>query len=228
MSVTAPVCAVVFVVASFLGQMRSNGAIDDAQHLTHDRRTAGKQKPERERHTEHPLHPSVRKRHLRVPLLAHRLTRQDVIHQECGTLGHTPGTAAGTEAPTLATEGHQTLSVAILTSDTQEAMLKTTAFEVILEFAPDVIRQYLAFGVPLSLENGILFFDKLVKEGPLRAMALVSKSAGGGTGLPAKQQLQHDRVLAVSLPRLTPVAPCHNPRCGDPGTDADRHHPTKA
>ena len=29
-------------VAGFLGQMGSNGAIDDAQHLTHDRRLAGK------------------------------------------------------------------------------------------------------------------------------------------------------------------------------------------
>gem|GEM_PF-1706488 len=36
-------------------QMRGNHAVDDAEHLAHDRRTTGKQKTQGIRETEHPL-----------------------------------------------------------------------------------------------------------------------------------------------------------------------------
>jgi len=40
-------------------------------------------------------------------------------------------------------------SMAGVTSHTKEAVLKTTAFEVILEFPPHIIRQHPALGDPL-------------------------------------------------------------------------------
>ena len=44
-----------FSVTGFAGQMCGNSAVDDAQHLAHDGRLAGKQKAQRERYTEYPL-----------------------------------------------------------------------------------------------------------------------------------------------------------------------------
>jgi len=54
-------------------------------------------------------------------------------------------------AAALATKGDQMFSMAGVTSYTKEAVLKTTAFEVILEFPPHVIRQHPALGDPLCL-----------------------------------------------------------------------------
>ena len=56
-----------------------------------------------------------------------------------------------------------------LAAHTQKAVFEAAAFESVLEFLPDVIRQYPALGRPLRLENGIVLFDKLVKKGPLWA-----------------------------------------------------------
>ena len=44
-----------FRITGFSGQVRSNGAVDNTQRLTHDFRLAGKQEPERKRHAEYPL-----------------------------------------------------------------------------------------------------------------------------------------------------------------------------
>jgi len=44
-----------FGVTGFAGQVRGNGVVDDAQHLTHDGRLAGKQKAQWKRYSEHPL-----------------------------------------------------------------------------------------------------------------------------------------------------------------------------
>ena len=57
---------------------------------------------------------------------------------------------------------------------------------------------------PLRLEYRVVLFDKLVKEGPFRTMALVSNTAFTLTGFPASRHLQHDRVpamwMSLSLP----------------------------
>ena len=44
-----------FRKARFVGQVRGDGAVDDAQHLAHDGRLAGEQKAQWERYAEHPL-----------------------------------------------------------------------------------------------------------------------------------------------------------------------------
>lgn len=46
----------------------------------------------------------------------------------------------------------------------------------------DVTRQYPVLDHPLRLENRIMLFDKSVKRGPLRVMALVLKRALVQTG----------------------------------------------
>ena len=58
---------------------------------------------------------------------------------------------------------------------TVKTMFKTSAFEVVLELSLHIARQRLALGSPLRLEFRVVLFDKLVKEGPRRTMALVSK-----------------------------------------------------
>jgi hypothetical protein len=66
-------------------------------------------------------------------------------------------------------------------------MFKTSAFEVVLELSLHIARQRLALGSPLRLEYRVVLFDKLVKEGPLRTMALVSNTAFTLTGFPASR-----------------------------------------
>ncbi len=63
-------------------------------------------------------------------------------------------------------------------------MSPTTTIAVLVEFPPDIIQQYPVLGCPLRLENWIVFFDKLVKKGPLRAMAFVTGNAIAQAGSP--------------------------------------------
>ena len=83
-----------------LDQVRGNAAIHDAEHFAHDCRTTGKQEPQRVRETQHPL--------------AHRLCGKHLIDQQRRTLRHTPGTAAGTEASSLAAKRYEALGVTSL------------------------------------------------------------------------------------------------------------------
>ena len=64
-------------------------------------------------------------------------------------------------------------------------------------FLANVIWQYPALGYLLSLEYRVVLFDKLVKKGSLRAMALEINHALPQTGILASQHLQHNRVLAI-------------------------------
>ena len=131
--------------ACLFDQMRGNGAIDDAQYLAHDVGLAGKQEPQRERHTKYPL--------------SHRRMRQNLVHQHSGTIRHSPCPAAGTKSALFATERQQLLLVAGFAAHEVKTMLKTSAFEVFLEFPPHVIRQHLALGRPLHLKCGIVLFE---------------------------------------------------------------------
>jgi hypothetical protein len=92
------------------------GAVDNTQRLAHDFRLAGKQKPERKRHAEHPL--------------AHGLMGQYFFNQQGGTFCHTTCPATGAEAAALATEGDQMLRMAGVTLDSQKTMLKTGDTEI--------------------------------------------------------------------------------------------------
>lgn len=79
--------------------------------LRHDRRAAGKQKPERERHAQHPL--------------PHRLMRQDFIHQQGRTLDHMPRPATGAKVRTFTTECQQVFGMAGVAAHPQKAVFKT-------------------------------------------------------------------------------------------------------
>ena len=81
----------------FLDQVRGNAAVHDAEHVTHDRGTAGKQESQRAWKAQHPL--------------AHRLCGKHLIHQQRRTLSHAPGTATGTEVPPLAAKRQKPLGV---------------------------------------------------------------------------------------------------------------------
>jgi hypothetical protein len=61
-----------------------------------------------------------------------------------------------------------------------------TAVEVILELPLDIPRHGHALCRQMGLERGVIFFDKLVKEGPFRPVALVSSRAAARTGFPAR------------------------------------------
>jgi len=56
-------------------------------------------------------------------------------------VSHTPRTTGGAESTSLATESYQLLIVTGLTSNTQEAVLQTTALQVIFEFADNIVRE---------------------------------------------------------------------------------------
>jgi hypothetical protein len=68
-------------------------------------------------------------------------------------------------------------------------MLKTPAFQLLIEFLTNIARQHPALGCPLRLKSRVVFFDKLVKKGLLHAMALISRRTLPAAGLPASWQL---------------------------------------
>jgi hypothetical protein len=88
--------------------------------------------------------------------------------------------------------------MAALAAHPQETVLQSPALQVVLEFLLDIPRQEGALGRQLGLERGVVFLDKLVKEGLFRAVALVASRPTAGTGFPATRQRQHDRILAIS------------------------------
>jgi hypothetical protein len=65
---------------------------------------------------------------------------QDIIHQQSGAVGHSPGPAAGAKTAPFAGKRHQFFVMAGLTTDPQEAMLKPAAFHVRLKFLCNVGR----------------------------------------------------------------------------------------
>jgi hypothetical protein len=60
--------------SGLLDQVRADAAVDDTEHLTHDRRAAGEQKTQWIRKAQYPL--------------THRLFRKDLIDQQRGALGN--------------------------------------------------------------------------------------------------------------------------------------------
>jgi len=65
------------------------------------------------------------------------------------------------------------LGVTGLAAHPQETLLEPAALEVILELLLDIPRQGPTLLRQVGLERGIVFLDKLIKEGALRAMAHV-------------------------------------------------------
>ena len=87
-----------FGKTGFAGQMRGNGSVDDTQYFTHDGRLAGKQKAQRERHSEDPL--------------AHGLMRKDLVYQQGGAVHHSACPATLAKTALLTTERQQFFIVA--------------------------------------------------------------------------------------------------------------------
>jgi inner membrane protein len=81
--------------------VRGDAAVDDAEHPAHDIGAAGEQEAQRIRDAQHPL--------------AHRLLGKNLVDQQCSTLGHTPGAAAGTETPAFATESDSKAEMVLMT-----------------------------------------------------------------------------------------------------------------
>jgi hypothetical protein len=107
-------------------------------------------------------------------------------------------TAAGAKPAAFTTVRHQTLGIATVTTYPQEAILKATAFKVLVELALDIPRQCASLRRQVDLERRIVFFDKLVKEGSFRTVAFIARRTKVSTGFPASRQRQQVRILAKS------------------------------
>jgi len=132
----------------FFNQVRGSATVNNAKHPTHDPWTTAKQKAQRVREAQHPL--------------AQGLFGKNLIDQQGRTLGHSPGTATGTEAPPLAAERQKVLGVTRFAPDSQKTMFESATFEVLVELALDRPRQCAPQCRQLSLERGIVVFDKLI------------------------------------------------------------------
>ena len=154
---------------SLLDQVRGNDAVDDAQHLAPDRRTAREQETQRIRKAQYPL--------------AHRLFGKDLVHQQRGAFCNCSCIAlpraslhssAMRRAPQLgqkpltSTEGHEMFRMTAITAHPQETVLKPPALEVVLKPLLDIPGQFAALLCQMGLERGVVFLDKLVKKGPFR------------------------------------------------------------
>ena len=62
---------------------------------------------------------------------------------------------------------HQMLGMTGVAAYPQKTVLETTAFEIVLELPPDITRQRRTLCRKVGQENGVVCFDKLVKEGSL-------------------------------------------------------------
>lgn len=98
-----------------------------------------KLRAQRERYTQHPL--------------THGLKRQDFIHQQCGTVHHSPCTTTGTEAALFTDKSDQFFIMTGITSGSEESMFKSSAFQILVKFFCNVGRHVSAltgqFGLKL-------------------------------------------------------------------------------
>jgi hypothetical protein len=65
--------------------------------------------------------------------------------------------------------------MAAVATHPQEPVLETPALEVVLEFLLDISGQGIVLHRQMRLERGIVFLDDLIKEGALRAVALMRR-----------------------------------------------------
>jgi hypothetical protein len=69
-------------------------------------------------------------------------------------------------------------------------------YVVVIELLLDIPRQGRALRCQVGLGRGIVFLNKVVKEGASRAVAFVARRTDTRTGFPPSRQRQHDRILA--------------------------------
>ena len=74
-----------------------------------------------------------------------------------------------------------------VTPHPQETVLEAPAVDVILEFPLDISWYCRALCNQMALERGVVFLDKLVKEGLFRPVALVVSRSAARPGFPANR-----------------------------------------
>jgi hypothetical protein len=77
------------------------------------------------------------------------------------------------------------LGVTAVATHPQKTVLEAAALEVCLELPLDIAGQRRTPRRQLRLEFGIVFFNKLVKEGAFRPMPRVNERSNTRTGFPA-------------------------------------------
>ena len=149
-----------FCLTGFSGQVRSHGAVDNTRWPAHN--------------------PGWQANRIRaetagcapVGTWAHVAILR---HQQGDPFCHTTCPATGTETAAIATEGDQVFSISAITAHPQETMFKTATYQELTGIPANVVRQRPALDGPLRLKCRIEFFEKQVKKGLLRAMALISR-----------------------------------------------------
>ncbi len=162
--VTAPVCAMGFVKPALrvrcvaMARWTMPSTFPMTAGLLANRKRS-------ERKTKHPL--------------AHGLIRQNFINQQCSAVGHASCPTTGTETALLATECNQFFIVAGFAPHPQKAMLKPSAFQVLIEFFNDVSRKVLAMTGQFRLKLRPVLLNDLVKQGRLGPVAHIDPSRSG-------------------------------------------------
>jgi hypothetical protein len=87
--------------------------------------------------------------------LAHRDGREDAIDDVSGGVRHAAGSAARTETATLATEGDEQISAAVVAMESQEAVCEDAAREIAAERLLNVARQAARVILPGVIEEGL-------------------------------------------------------------------------
>ena len=96
--------------------------------------------------------------------LPHGVMGQYFAHQQSSAFGHAPRPAAGAEAAAFATEGHHAFRVTAVIAHHQESVLKTAAFQVILELPLDIPWQIRALCRQIGHESGLRYPSRLVRK----------------------------------------------------------------
>ena len=123
--------------------------------------------------------------------LAYGLFRQDFIDQQRCAFGHAPCPAAGTEAPSFTAKSDQMVGVTGLAAHPQKPVFETAAFQVVLELAVHVIRQFPALHRQMGSERRVVFFDDPIEKCLLGTVALVTTGILVPGGRPGRR-VGHD------------------------------------
>jgi hypothetical protein len=102
------------------------------------------------------------------------------------------------------TEGDQVLAVSRGTAHTQETVFETPAFQVIIEVALHIARQYPALRRQMHHECRVILIDDPVEQRMLGPMALLTTNARTGSSVPCCSMVRNesrpcDAVQAYSV-----------------------------
>jgi len=99
---------------------------------------------------------------------------QDFVHQQSSAVCHPPCPTTGAKTAAFAAERHQFFVMASPTANPQEAMFKSSAFQVLIKFPADESGQVFAVAGQFGLEFGPVFLDDLIEQGGFGSVAYVS------------------------------------------------------